>query len=704
MANEEISFLRDQVKRLNASLAQYQEKYPPLTLDEKTRLPLNSDGPTAPWLVDKGLLSPLLLQYDSHIKSLTDELQMYKSDQQSLRSQIEKLVAENRRLATDMREVVQTQLEDFSAVDLAPVNVGDDHMLENLQQQLDIAVQEKQVQAEMAHSAMHEIERLEKELREQKSSPQWKLFEQQANQIKEQYFSAVSSLNNEISKLQDELRKSKNSERTANVQVTELRRTLEDMKTELHNMERSRDEALSNCGSNEALTAELKALLTDVQRKLQGAMREIEEEKNTRTTAEKTIPELQKRCTEYEQREYEAMIQVRDSAQLVENIIHEKDQCLISEKQKEEEIIKLQDTINKLVDEAGIRTKEEVENVRRQYNTNIEKLTEEIYRLEMENTEKQVQMERAVREKKSIEAELEKIYREGLVKGTKEASVFDELNSRMFSAERERDELRIKHEALENKQKRAEIAQKQEKSFYEAETDKLKDRISTLNTEFENLSEDRLKYLEEIDELKRKLIEVQTDREAAERKFNKQVAFLEQDKVLKERELEVRLQSTDDAHRHGMLEIRKLLSAHQKMAAKWKEECRSITQKFEDKVLDLRAEISRLKARNKELTDILQDNRDKSKQSEDMLSEYSRNIRKLEERVREAEQKAAVAAKQVSLQIARERKAFNEKRRHQREADRNRFDLSSRTTEAHSMYRQDETRSPPLIIDSFAKQ
>ena len=45
---------------------------------------------------------------------------------------------------------------------------------------------------------------------------------------------------------------------------------------------------------------------------------------------------------------------------------------------------------------------------------------------------------------------------------------------------------------------------------------------------------------------------------------------------------------------------------------RWKEECQTITQKFEMKVTDLRAELSREKKRVGELTKLLRDSKNKT--------------------------------------------------------------------------------------------
>jgi hypothetical protein len=51
----------------------------------------------------------------------------------------------------------------------------------------------------------------------------------------------------------------------------------------------------------------------------------------------------------------------------------------------------------------------QVDQVRAQSNDRIQKLTEEVHALEMDNSEKQDNLEKAIREKRAAESELEKV-------------------------------------------------------------------------------------------------------------------------------------------------------------------------------------------------------------------------------------------------------------------------------------------------------
>ena len=56
--------------------------------------------------------------------------------------------------------------------------------------------------------------------------------------------------------------------------------------------------------------------------------------------------------------------------------------ALVREQQKAQELTRLQEALSKLINEAGKRTRQEVDNVRKQCNVNIAKLMEEIQSME----------------------------------------------------------------------------------------------------------------------------------------------------------------------------------------------------------------------------------------------------------------------------------------------------------------------------------
>jgi hypothetical protein len=74
-----------------------------------------------------------------------------------------------------------------------------------------------------------------------------------------------------------------------------------------------------------------------------------------------------------------------------------------------------------------------------------------------ESSEKQAELERALREKRAIESELEKIYKEGILQGGRDNAEFSDLTLRACNAEKSLDEAQLKIDSLSNQIRRMEI-------------------------------------------------------------------------------------------------------------------------------------------------------------------------------------------------------------------------------------------------------
>ncbi|XP_012945044.1 uncharacterized protein LOC106013554 [Aplysia californica] len=146
----------------------------------------------------------------------------------------------------------------------------------------------------------------------------------------------------------------------------------------------------------------------------------------------------------------------------------------------------------------------------------------------------------------------------------------------------------------------------------DSEVAQLQERVSGFQSQFEVASEEREANVNQINALNKKLLEANKEKEAAYRKCLKEVALMEQDQQVKTRDLEIRLQTTEDTRQQTVSELRRLLTAQQRMSARWKEECQTIRHKFEGKLTDCRAEMSHVKKRNEELTSLLKDSQAKT--------------------------------------------------------------------------------------------
>lgn len=658
MAQEENDFLRDQVRRLNAALSRYQSAYPNFVLEEHDV----SEGSinTQAWLSQSKDLPPLLKEYDATIFGLQKQLESLENQLVRLRNQAQDVAEENERLHEDLRNSVQRGMSGDHAGG-GDGEGGDAAVLQNLSQQLELAIQEKDASQEKWREAAQEVDRLEAELEMEKESHQFRVVEHQAHQVKEQYQQSVAAMSGELDSLQIELRDTRAENGSLSQRISELKHTVSDLQQQLIWKAQENADTIFKEGFADSKISELKRIMDELRQRLSDVTRTNDELQRENVTLHTRVSELQRRLSDTELRETEAISQVREAVQMVEAAVMEKDQAEIQARQRDDELEEMKGVVAKVINKAGERTREEVDAVRKQCNDQMTRLTEELHALEMEGAEKQSRLDRMTREKRSVESELQQIYKDGLVEGTRSKDAYQQLNSRAIEAERALSEANMKLDSQKMELEKLAMDNQQLQQKMTSEVKQLQERLVNTQAEFDAINDDRVTCMNKLNDLNKKLVAAQQEKEAAHRKYAKELALAEQDYQVRTRNWEVKLQTTEDSRSQTVTELRRLLTAQQRMSARWKEECSTLTHKFEGKLTESRAEVAQLKHRNEEMTSLLKDSQTKTAEVERLLSDYTKNIRRMEERVREAELQAGEASKQLVRRGIRERQMVLER-------------------------------------------
>ncbi|KAL8566745.1 hypothetical protein ACOMHN_050393 [Nucella lapillus] len=656
MTSTEVDFLKDQVERLNALLGKYQEQYSlPLQQDQ-------TDGVQRPWLSKQEFLSPLMQEYDAILQQLETENNNYKAQVLDFRQQLGDILSDNERLRQDLKEVVDEQLGGGGLGPSSSAGApGSTPSVANLQHQLRLALQEKDDCQEKWRETAQELDRVEAETQALKESQQWRTVEKQAHDIREQYTQSVSVLNAEMGTLQSDLRQIRQELLESQKQVSELKKANYGLQQEVSRRDEERAEVIFKEGVVDSKMGEVQRIMEDLRQRLVNANREAEESRQDTSLAEARLTELNRRFADTEHREKEAIQQVREAITLAETSVVEKDQAEIQMKHKEEEVSQLQESLSRIIDQAGARTRQEVDNVRKQCNDRVTKLTEELHALELDSTEKQAQLDRLLREKRAVETELQRINREGRLEGSRTKDTVEDLSRRVSEAERSRDELLMRVETLTQALEKEKEESQQMKDSYDIKLQTVQDRLAAVQQEYDNANDDRLRNVDSINTLTKKLQQAEQEKDGVHRKFLKELALIEQEQQTKTRGFEVQLQSTEDARRTSLAELRKLLGAQQQMSARWKEECQTITHKFEGKMEETRGEVTNLRRRNDQLTALLKESQTKTVDAERVMAEYTRSIKRMEARLHKAENQAADVTKQMSRRHMKERQLASER-------------------------------------------
>ncbi|CAM5107683.1 unnamed protein product [Eretmochelys imbricata] len=674
----EINFLRDQNQRLNAALRQHQAENLLRTTSVQKNV-LRGDDTLKPWLTDQSLLFPLISEYDKHLEEMSEQLQYYQAQMGEMRLKLEQVTKENERLHEELKEAVEKQLEALpSGILLGSDVFADEEIVRNLQDQLQLANQEKEQALELWQTVSQELDQLQQRyqghmteaqihvVEGQKQKNQLASFQQLTEQLRlanekteltnQQFLKTVTEQNMELEQLRKQLRQAKVDVRTATAKVDEMTKLLVDLQAQ---MERKEEDVVSAQEREEASDKRLQQLQSSIKQletRLCVAVQDSEQLRTERTALEKQTRELQAKCADLEEEKYDAIVKVRDSMQLLEEANLQKNQALLQEKQKEGEIENMKEAISQLVQDAAARTKKEVENARKHYNIQISRLTEELSALQMECGDKQSQIERAIREKRAVEEELEKIYREG--RGSEcDYRKLEELHQRCLIAERTKDDLQLCLQAAQNKIKQLEMNSKEEISRCQEMVCKLQ---SILDSERENsgsISEQRLKLHQENEQLRKEGEDLRKLVMEAQQKAKLKISTMEHEHSVKEHGFEVRLKEMEVTNRNSTVELRRLLVAQQKATNRWKEETKKLTETTETRINNLKSELSRQKLHTQELISQLEVANEKIAENEKLMMEHQEKVNRLQRRLTQAEQRAATASQQLNVITVQRKKA-----------------------------------------------
>ncbi|XP_056419459.1 sodium channel and clathrin linker 1 isoform X2 [Hyla sarda] len=669
MASVETEVLRDQVQKLRAKLKQYEEKDFSQHNILQTSGKLRNYETSSSTLVEKRNADFIIGEFDKYSEDMSNQLHLCQTEMAEMRLKLESIVKENETLHEQLKESLEKQLESLPTnAALASEASTEQELIRNLQEQLQLANQERDNALQLWQTVAQEMDRLQVVYQKRMTDAHIHVAERQkqkeelanlqqltkqlhgahekVEQTNQQFLHTVSEQQMEIDQLQKQLRQAKLDVKVANMKAEEMAtvvKTLEDQ------VKRKEEEVLAARGKEDTTDKRVQQLQTAVaqlETRLKAAMQDVEQLKGEKTRLEKHLGELQAKNSELKVEKYEAVSRVRDSLQIIEEANLQKDQALLREKQREEEIQTMKQAVAKIIQEAAARTRKEVESAKKLSNVKISQLTDDISVLQRECAEKQSLIERALRDKRAAEEELEKVYREG--RGNeRDYRKLEELQQRCLIAERTKDDLKISLSTVQKKMKQLELNSEEELSRCHETIQKLNEVLESERKESSSVSEERLKLMQENQQLRKDVEEWKKSATEAQQKVTFQLRTLANEFSVKEQGFKVQLQEMEDGCGKSIGELMKLLMAQQKASYKWKEETTNLTESTESRLRKLRSQLNDQKRHNQELVSQLETTHEKNVELENSIADLQQKSIRLQKRLDQAEERAVEASKQV---------------------------------------------------------
>ncbi|XP_009702152.1 PREDICTED: sodium channel and clathrin linker 1 [Cariama cristata] len=621
-------------------------------------------------MMDQSLWT-LITEYDKHLEEMREQLQLYQVQMSEMRLRFEQVTKENERLHAELKEALEKQLEALPLMPLGTDIPADESIVRNLQEQLQLTNQEREQAIALWQTVLQEHDRLQQQYQErmtetqihvaerQKQKDQLTSFQQLTRQLhisNRQFLKTVTEQSVELEQLRKQLRQAKIDGQTANAKVDEMTRLTEKLQGQLERKEEDVISAQQRETASDKRLQQLQSSIKQLETRLHVTVQDAEQLRTERTALEKQIGELQTKYANVEREKYDAVAKVQDCIQLLEEANLQKSQALFGEKQKEEEIRKMKDEISQLAEDTAARIRKAVDSAKKQYNVQISRLTEELSALQMECGEKQGQIERAIREKRAVEQELDKIYRED--RGHESLNrKLEQLHQKYLLAETVKADLQLSLQTTQNKLKQLEMNSEEEKSRCQEVTSKLQSILDSEREKSAFVSEQRLKLQQENEQLQKEMESLRKLAIEAQQKAKIKISTMEHEHAVKEHGYEARLKEMEDTSQKSTAELRRLLVAQQKATNRWKEETKSLTETTEARISKLKSELSQQKLRSQELISQLETVNEKVTEDEKLMMEYREYINRLQRRLSQAEQRAATASQKLSLITRQNKKA-----------------------------------------------
>ncbi|KAM8764303.1 sodium channel and clathrin linker 1 isoform 2-T2 [Rhynchonycteris naso] len=667
-------------KRLNEVIRGYQmENFSKYSTVQKAAFKGDGDDILGNSVGDQSFVASLITEYDKHLEELNGQLTYYQKQVGEMKLQLESVVKENERLHSELKDAVENQLESLTfGSEVGNDLFADEETVRNLREQLQLANQEKIQAVELWQTVSQELNKLQKLYQEhmteaqiylvesQKQKDQMTSFQQLTNELhvrnenvemtNQQFLKTVTEQSVELQQLRNQLRHAKSELRVASAKVEELTNVTEKFQGHMQKKEKDLLSALRREEASDRRLQQLEKNIKELNTRLCTAFQEATQLKEEKTHLMRQTRELQAKYSELEKEKYDAIINARNSMQLLEEANLQQKQALIEERQKEEDIERMRKSFSQFMQDATMTTKKEVRNTKKQFNIQISRLSEELSALQMECASKQCQIERVIKEKKAVEEELEKVSCEGRA-SERHYRQLEELQHRCLAAERSKDDLQLRLKRAENKIKHLELNSSEEMSRCQEMIQKLQNVLESERESCGLVSEQRLKLQQENEQLEKEIADLRKIALEAQKKAKLKISTMEHEISVKERGFEVQLREMEESTSSATAELRHLLATQQKAAHRWREETKKLTESAELRVSNLKSELSRQKLHTQELLSQLEMANEKVLEGERLIQEHQEKASRLQRRLSQAEERAASASQQLSAVTVQRRKA-----------------------------------------------
>ncbi|XP_012217307.1 sodium channel and clathrin linker 1-like [Linepithema humile] len=597
----------------------------------------------------------ILQEYNDTVEELKRELEICKTEQSGIRSELQALHIENKNSGDAVRDYIsRIHLEECGNEDVH------DKIVTNLKEQIAVLQIEKDSAVQLWQVSMKAVDALEQELRTRPTDNRdVKFYEEQLKDVRQSYSEAIRALEDKLLQTKENFTKQQSLWMTSKETIESLRREKQEMMKRLQEFQ-------ENIQQKDRNSQQMIQSLTE---ELSTAKAEIQRINYLKSDLEKRLNENRRIVNNLMAKNGEMKCKMTEALDLVETAVKEKDFVLQREAHVAEQNARLETRLAFIAEEHVVKKQEEIVKLKDAHEHNVRKYLSEIKELKSELREKIVQLDQSQRENRLAEVELEKLRRDSedlleksavkmlnfeqtLKQADSKSEISDEMYKKQYNLE-----MQQLQEKINNLEEKLAVSNERMKQIQQQNSTDIRDRIKLADERtkdaierYVNLESQLIKATNDKETLVTELKSLQLafdrqinkrdyERHSLENKIHKLEASHQKttyetenisginvspvhassqhylDKINKHT-LDIRIENMDhnwqsllaeqlnkqqEHFDKKLKEMTQHVTVHQKLSRKWRDEAKSLTARFQIKSKELRGKITLLQKENAEL-------------------------------------------------------------------------------------------------------
>ncbi|KAJ3372529.1 hypothetical protein GGF31_001970 [Allomyces arbusculus] len=672
-ATEDVVFLKALVGRLGSELARCKDEKK--FMGEKTNLSEFLASGEASWLWDADSLSPLLGCFDELVTNLLARLAEYENQVPELVDRCEALVAENEDLHSAVEEMKgklsakeDTARTKSPAPAPAPATAPPPLLHSKIDPEEKLAIQQNQQLRKEVQTLRHDLLSAHRHLAQstkaqQSLHTQVQLLKDAKADLESQLADAmtdVRDLESERDHLADSLRR-------RDVDAHKLSTRVKDLQSALHAVTARFQDTLAEleaaANSNKAMVTAVRAKDDEVVQlvsQAQSTAAQVKELMEQHQKMHEAVESLEDRVKDGQAREDAYLVQLKNADERVEGLRIDRDRLATALDESSKQV----DELRKLVDEvmASSVAKREFTKIKTEAETEVARLTAELEALTSTHATTMNQLERALRDKRTVDEELRAVQRNAPNEHARMHGVIEELSGKLRACERERNNLMYQQSVLQESLERANVKSEQERQSAAEDLQHQTRRATRAEALIEDLREDNAKISAKYADAQKNIEELGAQKDRVERQAQSNVTQLTRKYEAQIKELRQELDRVTAQLKTVSDDQRSSITKAHEQQTRWKAEHDKLAHDYETLVSTLRTKLSdALVCKDEAVRDLRSDKAARQKLHRE-LQEAKATMAALQQKYRDA----ALHNEELSLKLQEAVRAQVEMRREKR--------------------------------------